>query len=965
MADPDAVAVAEPTEVPDLGLAVSVDSFSGPLDLLLFLVRKDELDIRDIPLAGIADQFVALVRAWQDRGELDLELAGDFILMAATLLEIKARAIAPPPETDGDEAADDGEDELLDPRQGLIQKLLAYRRFKEAVGLLTHLEEERALRHTRRFREDLPEDPEEADGIDLGALDSGQLFTLWDDLLKRLGGKGPRTVLKDDIPLEATVEKLVEAARAAGTTTLSTLLANEPGLLGRVTLLMATLETARKRVVEARQVEQYGDVNLRFRPEEERTGPPPELPPEVPWRKRQRKPPLVTYTAAVVGDEEEGAEPEPEAPYETDEQRFLRELNERCDLDAVLTRAVDVEAGFLEHWYTLFPDKRPKPPEPEPVVVPVAEVLPAPVVVEAAPAPALEPVAPTPAPEPVPAEVPVAREEPPPVVAEPPPVDTPVVPETPVVAETPMVPVEPSSVAEVPAVEAVATPVESLAVEPAAPAEAAPVAEASPVPEAIAPTEAIASVPEPLMAESPTVETPTLEAAVAEPVPMVVVAESVPVDVVPEAHVDVVAMPAPEPEARASEVAAPEPIPPDVREMLTDVEPTPAVDPITAVVELPTSEPVALAPEALPDTPVTVPEDVAPTPEPEASTLPEVALVAEAEPMAPTADEPVAEVPHEESVVTEDEAVVARELHVEPLVVHAAAVAEVTPESVAEEPVAHAEIPVVAPPEAPAVVEVPPMVEAPRAVVAEILPEPAPAPATDVVPEAAPELVTPSPVTPTAEVTPEVPAPVAVAPEVSLESVVPVTQAAPVPALVDVPPAAPAPVAIARPAPSLLPLLVAATFALAMVGGWWAFRVPPVHPPSATAARPEVVAPVWPAWPPARDWFAVAEPWTLLPPAAFVEPWPPARDWFAVAEPWSFLPSSAFIEPWPPARDWFAVAAPWSFLPEEAFLPAAVPTPAIDLADADLWRRWAGFPVPVIVDELTPIPPFVGTPVVP
>src|SRR4051812_23835972 len=85
----------------DFACAVALDSFSGPLDLLLFLVRRAEVDVVDIPIAEITDQFVATVASWQD---LDLELAGDFILMAASLLEIKARLIAPPPEepTEGD-----------------------------------------------------------------------------------------------------------------------------------------------------------------------------------------------------------------------------------------------------------------------------------------------------------------------------------------------------------------------------------------------------------------------------------------------------------------------------------------------------------------------------------------------------------------------------------------------------------------------------------------------------------------------------------------------------------------------------------------------------------------------------------------------------------------------------------------------------------------------------------------------
>src|SRR5688500_4212616 len=83
------------------GYSVSLEQFSGPMDLLLYLVRRLELDIVDIPIAAITDQFVAMVGQARD---LDLEMAGDFIVMAATLLELKARTIAPPPEAD--QAAD-------------------------------------------------------------------------------------------------------------------------------------------------------------------------------------------------------------------------------------------------------------------------------------------------------------------------------------------------------------------------------------------------------------------------------------------------------------------------------------------------------------------------------------------------------------------------------------------------------------------------------------------------------------------------------------------------------------------------------------------------------------------------------------------------------------------------------------------------------------------------------------------
>ncbi len=400
MADPVAtveVGTAPDEQALDLGYTVSVDAFSGPLDLLLFLVRKSELDIIDIPVSTIADQFVTLIREWQERGELDLEGAGDFILMAATLLEIKARTIAPPPVEEGETSTDE-QDENLDPRADLIGKLLAYRRFKEATGILNRLEADRASRALRQVREEIPEDPDEAAGIDLGELQVSELAKYWYTLLARIGGGGPRTVMKDDLPIEGSIRALSERVEREQHLSLHQLFRAERSLQGRVTMLMATLECTRQRIVQATQHEQYGDVELRFRPPEDRLIVPTVFPPEEPGRKRRRRPPLVTFHAPVVptADEAEDAA-EPEEKHETDEERFLRELNERCDLDGVLSRVADVEKGFQNYWETLHPPSV-VPPSVVPIAetpIPIAEtpVSPRARVGEALPAVAAEPVA--------------------------------------------------------------------------------------------------------------------------------------------------------------------------------------------------------------------------------------------------------------------------------------------------------------------------------------------------------------------------------------------------------------------------------------------------------------------------------------------------------------------------------------------------------------------------------------------
>lgn len=117
---------------------VDLEVFEGPLDLLLYLIRKDELDIYDIPIARIADEYAKYLRLMK---MLDLNLAGEFIVMAATLSYIKSRMLLPA-ETRPDETADPAE-EGKDPRWDLVQQLLAYKKFKDAADSLLELERHR------------------------------------------------------------------------------------------------------------------------------------------------------------------------------------------------------------------------------------------------------------------------------------------------------------------------------------------------------------------------------------------------------------------------------------------------------------------------------------------------------------------------------------------------------------------------------------------------------------------------------------------------------------------------------------------------------------------------------------------------------------------------------------------------------------------------------------------------------
>jgi segregation and condensation protein A len=131
---------------------VQLRQFEGPLDLLLFFIRRDELDIYDIPVAQITDEYLAYVRLME---QVDLDGVADFIYMAAILIGIKARMLLPRPEVD-----EDGE--VIDPRAELVQRLLEYMRYKEAANHLEDRYEERSDRYVRGGAAD-PDEVEETE----------------------------------------------------------------------------------------------------------------------------------------------------------------------------------------------------------------------------------------------------------------------------------------------------------------------------------------------------------------------------------------------------------------------------------------------------------------------------------------------------------------------------------------------------------------------------------------------------------------------------------------------------------------------------------------------------------------------------------------------------------------------------------------------------------------------------------
>jgi segregation and condensation protein A len=169
-----------------MAYTVALDAFHGPLDLLLYLVKRNEVDILDIPIAQIADQFREYVHVVQ---ELDVELAGEFLVMAATLVEIKSRMLLPAD-------AQPAEDESPDPRRELVKQLLEYRKFKDAAAAL---EERAAVQGTRVPRHDPSVQTGAAEPV-VKPVELWDLVSAFARIMRETQALVPTTIAVDDTP---------------------------------------------------------------------------------------------------------------------------------------------------------------------------------------------------------------------------------------------------------------------------------------------------------------------------------------------------------------------------------------------------------------------------------------------------------------------------------------------------------------------------------------------------------------------------------------------------------------------------------------------------------------------------------------------------------------------------------------------------------------------------------------------
>ena len=240
-------------DVESTGHSVKLETldFEGPLDLLVYLVKKNEVDIYDIPIALITEQFLEYVEAMTRE---KLESAGEFLLMAATLMRIKAQMLLPQPDLD--------DEELEDPRRELVLKIIEYQQFKEIAEHLRDHESSRRLLFSRGYREWLAEDETRAEEEPANRATLGDLLRAFADVMEQAA----RDRVHHLEPLAVTIEEKVDFIRGRlredGRSSFRELfVVGEPRSHWIVTFV-ALLEMAREGEIRLRQAERFGDINV-------------------------------------------------------------------------------------------------------------------------------------------------------------------------------------------------------------------------------------------------------------------------------------------------------------------------------------------------------------------------------------------------------------------------------------------------------------------------------------------------------------------------------------------------------------------------------------------------------------------------------------------------------------------------------------------------------------------------------
>ncbi|MGE5313424.1 MAG: segregation and condensation protein A [Acidobacteriota bacterium] len=237
---------------------VSLSDFEGPLDLLLFFIKRDELDIYDIPIAKITKDFLEYLQYLQ---QLDLDIAGEFIVTAATLMQIKVQMLLPKPEG--------VEEEEADPRAELVKRLLEYKRYKEMALKMDSMQRAQARVYYRgNFDHDPKMTESEEDENLLRDVTLFDLIAAFKYTVDRMPRKHVHEINKLNVTLEEQVTFLAGYMEAKKESTFYEIASIMAEKIRIVVTFLALLELIRQKKVLIRQVDSFGDITIVHMPEE-------------------------------------------------------------------------------------------------------------------------------------------------------------------------------------------------------------------------------------------------------------------------------------------------------------------------------------------------------------------------------------------------------------------------------------------------------------------------------------------------------------------------------------------------------------------------------------------------------------------------------------------------------------------------------------------------------------------------
>ena len=233
--------------IPPYALKVFLEAFEGPLDLLLYLIRRQNLDVLDIPIADITQQYVDYIEMMQ---ELQLELAGEYLLMAAMLAEIKSRMLLP-----RSEELDDDED---DPRAELVRRLQEYERYKQASEDINELP--RMERDNLQVSAAVTERKREVEPPDVGMQ---ELLLAFKDVLSRAEMFAHHHIQREPLSVRQRMSEVLSILASENFSEFADLFNPQEGRMGVAVTFIALLELLRERLIELVQAEPFSPIHVR------------------------------------------------------------------------------------------------------------------------------------------------------------------------------------------------------------------------------------------------------------------------------------------------------------------------------------------------------------------------------------------------------------------------------------------------------------------------------------------------------------------------------------------------------------------------------------------------------------------------------------------------------------------------------------------------------------------------------